>query len=1121
MGLRPKGSSLCRLAVLVSLVSVAHTVASDRLPPASAQPDSRLDSPETASSTNHTSSRADPCDSCDMNCDSFYDVLDIPIFVGILVQGSSGCSPCTGDLDGNGHYDGRDIQLFVACLLPTLNGQVVIVANGTVVPNPTYPYQMESYNEGDLPELRAFASAAGVFSDVDMNLDWKEREWEMIKAIRTWVVRHARWSKKGLDSKEDLSGRAIAFLNAISAGGSIVAWGDDDLYGNVSGVSDLNPNNGFVAIAAGAQHSIALRRNGEIEAWGRNHLGQGSEPSSNSDFISLAAGANHNLGLKSDGSVVAWGDNSFGQCNVPLSNANFVAVAAGMEFSMGLKSDGTVVVWGVLPNDVPLNNAWQGRFIKIAAGGYHCVGLLDDGTPVAWGSNSNGQCVVPTHAGGIPLQNHILTIAADKRRSYATIDFGFGFVSWGLPLDPNFLAGGGYQYIWPNPTQKYLLVSKDAIPVVQAIIDKPTLAPPKSVFTSVAFDSDRKVVTKFGGESFDFSTQQNDTLEWEGREWDSKSPTLLPDARSEHVFAYDSSRHVSVLWGGTSVVGERDAWEWNGENWAGPYATGGTRPSAAFGCATAFDPNRGSGTPGRLVLFGGYDAGGTRFQTAFDYNASTHSWENHSLAAPSPSARSWSTLAYDSGRNKLILFGGFNGSVAINDTWEAAAGGTGNTVFTQITPATTSPSIRYQHAMVHDSARGVTVLFGGRNGSVYNNETWEWNGTDWTPITTANAPSARAGHGMTYDSEREVVVLYGGYSPVAGVGVNQETWEYDGTDWTQRNLTIIPSGTIPDLSDTDFVYAGYATGDQFGLGLVDYVWSCGAIQQMFAGLCVAHGIPARRISGMSQACAGDVIVEVFSTRWNKWILFWPIAGRWVENAAGIPLSHADMRAHYAAANYSLGPSYDRAIGRRGWKATATNGSGLVFQPNAVCTAPLHPQVALKWWSDTLIVNPIFPDDDDHDHFERNATTSLSKYNQPDPQSSTVLWNDFFVIDAHCETHFYGSPITYDDDPNLTYPINNVHAEAVLMQDDPFKVRITLTHNMVVGTGGFEHYEMSLNDGLSWTMLALEAEGPGVYNWYPTDSTTLMIRGVNVAGVHSPDVVISFSAGTRGRQGDAR
>lgn len=57
------------------------------------------------------------CDSCDANCDSFRDPFDIAPFVDALVLGASGCSVCAGDLDENGVLDGRDIQLFVDCLL--------------------------------------------------------------------------------------------------------------------------------------------------------------------------------------------------------------------------------------------------------------------------------------------------------------------------------------------------------------------------------------------------------------------------------------------------------------------------------------------------------------------------------------------------------------------------------------------------------------------------------------------------------------------------------------------------------------------------------------------------------------------------------------------------------------------------------------------------------------------------------------------------------------------------------------------------------------------------------------------------------------------------------------------
>jgi len=42
------------------------------------------------------------------------------------------------------------------------------------------------------------------------------------------------------------------------------------------------------------------------------------------------------------------------------------------------------------------------------------------------------------------------------------------------------------------------------------------------------------------------------------------------------------------------------------------------------------------------------------------------------------------------------------------------------------------PSARIGHAMAYDSARGVTVLFGGLDRSgAHCDDTWEWNGEIW------------------------------------------------------------------------------------------------------------------------------------------------------------------------------------------------------------------------------------------------------------------------------------------------------------------------------------------------------------------------------------------------------
>jgi alpha-tubulin suppressor-like RCC1 family protein len=63
----------------------------------------------------------------------------------------------------------------------------------------------------------------------------------------------------------------------------------------------------------------------------------GNVPAPNSGFVAVAGGYAHSLGLKADGSLVAWGYNGFGQYNVPAPNSGFVAVAAGANHSLGLK----------------------------------------------------------------------------------------------------------------------------------------------------------------------------------------------------------------------------------------------------------------------------------------------------------------------------------------------------------------------------------------------------------------------------------------------------------------------------------------------------------------------------------------------------------------------------------------------------------------------------------------------------------------------------------------------------------------------------------------------------------------------------------------------------------------
>ena len=116
---------------------------------------------------------------------------------------------------------------------------------------------------------------------------------------------------------------------------SSLGWGN----GGHGRRSVPEPNEDFVAIAAGHDHSLGLKSDGTIVAWGNNEYGQLDVPSPNSDFVAIAAGSwyGFSLGLKSDGSVVAWGDNGRWQCRLPEDNSNFVAIAAGTSRSLAIK----------------------------------------------------------------------------------------------------------------------------------------------------------------------------------------------------------------------------------------------------------------------------------------------------------------------------------------------------------------------------------------------------------------------------------------------------------------------------------------------------------------------------------------------------------------------------------------------------------------------------------------------------------------------------------------------------------------------------------------------------------------------------------------------------------------
>jgi RHS repeat-associated protein len=177
-------------------------------------------------------------------------------------------------------------------------------------------------------------------------------------------------------------------------------------------------------------------------------------------------------------------------------------------------------------------------------------------------------------------------------------------------------------------------------------------------------------------------------------------------------------------------------------------------------------------------------------------------------------ASAFDASATDATHGKLVVFGGENSaSAAVQETWTWDG-----TNWTKLTPAT-SPSARWGARMAYDTATGLTYLFGGYTGSGqgYLNDTWKWDGTTWTKLSPTTSPTARLDVAMAYDAATSTVVLFGGSKSTT---YNAETWSWNGTNWTSLTPSPAPglranAGIAYDAAHSKIVMFGGYTGSAY------------------------------------------------------------------------------------------------------------------------------------------------------------------------------------------------------------------------------------------------------------------------------------------------------------------
>jgi alpha-tubulin suppressor-like RCC1 family protein len=258
---------------------------------------------------------------------------------------------------------------------------------------------------GDLPNLYYFSSPSGMLYYV------VEDEIFAISVGLKWQTLDRRILR------QDSSTSIIYGFGANNFG----QLGDKTVTNRSSPVAVVGGFTDWCQVSAGGDHSLGVRQNGTVWAWGINsagQLGDGTVVSKLSpvsvvggftDWCQVSAGQGHSLGLRINGSLLSWGGNASGQLGDGTSSSKIIPVpifsgftdwfqvSAGSIHSLGIRSNGTAWAWGSgnsgrLGDGTTTNRSSPvsvvGGFTdwcQVSAGAAHSLGIRSNGTAWAWG----------------------------------------------------------------------------------------------------------------------------------------------------------------------------------------------------------------------------------------------------------------------------------------------------------------------------------------------------------------------------------------------------------------------------------------------------------------------------------------------------------------------------------------------------------------------------------------------------------------------------------------------------------------------------------------------------------------------------------------------------------------
>ncbi len=283
----------------------------------------------------------------------------------------------------------------------------------------------------------------------------------------------------------------------------------------------------------------------------------------------------------------------------------------------------------------------------------------------------------------------------------------------------------------------------------------PALAPPMTREVTFAYHAASSQLVAFGGvdpEPAGVCSPCGETWVWQNRQWSKRDPAHSPPARTGAVMAYDSTRDVIVLFGGSTGQGDQaDTWLWDGRDWTQVQTS--LAPSPRSFAQMGFDPVR-----QQIVLWGGQ-----RFDTAradYTFLSDTWTWDGkrwaeHAAPGPENGAIPPASMAYDGNLRQVVLwqYGGLW-------IWSGSA-------WRKQPASGPDPFTEGQIGFDETPSRRRLVLRGSTLDNSHDiTRTWTFDGAAWTLAKTETGSSGYYQDAqMVYDSADQVLLYI---SPAGG-----------------------------------------------------------------------------------------------------------------------------------------------------------------------------------------------------------------------------------------------------------------------------------------------------------------------------------------------------------------